>query len=85
MFRNFSNPENADTVSSECKKYMHFALSVRAEDKHRHLDYIYSFMKLLISNVKRPFALYEECLKTIIDIHQLREDEDYDKLWGDDE
>jgi len=61
----------ADIVSSECKKFVEFTKSVEPKDYCQHLNYLYSFIKLLYTNVKRPFALYEECLDMISDAHIL--------------
>jgi len=61
----------ADTVSSECQKFVKFKKSVKPEDLCQHLNYLYSFIKLLYTNVKRPFALYEDCLEMIGDAHSI--------------
>jgi len=60
-----------DTLISECIKFEDFFNSVKPEDYHQHLKYLYSFIKLLFSNVKRPFALYEECLQMIVTAHTI--------------
>ncbi|CAH1738289.1 unnamed protein product [Aphis gossypii] len=66
---NILNPSMASTVQLECKKFLEFSKSVNPEDYHQHLKYLYSFIKLLYTNVKRPFELYEECLEMIGDAH----------------
>ncbi|XP_060873853.1 SET and MYND domain-containing protein 4-like [Metopolophium dirhodum] len=63
------NPSMADIVSSECKKFMEFTKSVEPKDHCQHLNYLYSFIKLLYANVERPFALYENCLEMICSAH----------------
>ncbi|XP_029342267.1 SET and MYND domain-containing protein 4-like [Acyrthosiphon pisum] len=65
------NPSMADIVSSECKKFVEFTKSVEPKDHCQHLNYLYSFIKLLYTNVKRPFALYEECLEMIGNAHSI--------------
>jgi len=59
----------ASTVQLECKTFLEFSKSVNSEDNHQHLKYLYSFIQLLFTNVKRPFELYEECLEMIGDTH----------------
>jgi len=61
----------ADIVSSECKKFVKFKKLLRPKDRSRRLNYLYSFIKLLYTNVKRPFALYEDCLEMIGDAHNI--------------
>jgi len=68
-YRNILNSNMADTVSSECKKFVEFTKSVDPKDHYRHLNYLYTFIKLLYTNVKRPFALYEDCLEMISNAH----------------
>ncbi|XP_003245798.3 uncharacterized protein LOC100574044 [Acyrthosiphon pisum] len=65
------NPSMADIVSSECKKFMEFTKSVEPKDHCQHLNYLYSFIKLLYANVERPFALYEDCLEMIGNAHSI--------------
>lgn len=59
----------ANTVQLECEKFLEFSKSINPEDYHQHLEYLYSFIKLLFTNVKRPFDLYEECLEMIGNAH----------------
>jgi len=61
----------ADTVTFECKKFVEFTKSVDPKDHCQHLNYLYSFIKLLYTNVKRPFGLYEECLDMIGNAHSI--------------
>lgn len=61
----------ADIVSSECEKFVKFMKSPKSEDNREHLDYLYSFIKLLFTNVKRPFQLYEDCLEIISTMHTI--------------
>ncbi|XP_060874183.1 SET and MYND domain-containing protein 4-like [Metopolophium dirhodum] len=68
---NILNLNMADIVSSECKKFVKFKKSVEPKDYCRRLNYLYSFIKLLYANVKRPFALYEDCLEMIGDAHSI--------------
>eukprot|EP00102_Acyrthosiphon_pisum_P016155 XP_008187004.2 PREDICTED: SET and MYND domain-containing protein 4-like [Acyrthosiphon pisum] len=66
---NILNPRMADTVIKECKRFEDFIENVGYDEFHRHLDYLYGFIKLLFTNVKRPFRLYENCLRIIIHAH----------------
>jgi len=61
----------ADIVSSECEKFVEFIKSEKSEDYFEQLNYLYSFIKLLFTNVKRPFQLYEDCLEIISAIHTI--------------
>jgi len=61
----------AEFVTSECLKFLEFIKSVEPEDYCQHLNYLYSFIKLLYTNVKRPFALYEDCLEMISNTHSI--------------
>jgi len=61
----------ADIVSSECLKFVKFTKSVEPKDHFQHLNYLYSFIKLLYANVKRPFTLYEDCLEMISNAHSI--------------
>lgn len=60
-----------DIVSTECEKFREFSKKVDPVNYHLHLNYLYSFIKLLFENVKRPFALYEACLSMICKAHIL--------------
>jgi len=66
-----------DIVSSECEKFVEFMKSGKSEDNCEHLDYLYSFIKLLFTNVKRPFQLYEDCLEIISTMHTISSSELY--------
>jgi len=77
FFRNILNPSMADIVSSECKKFVEFKKSAKLEDYCQHLNYLYSFIKLLFNNVKRPFELYEDCLEMISIGHTMSSNEIY--------
>uniref|UniRef100_A0A2S2NWJ6 SET and MYND domain-containing protein 4 n=1 Tax=Schizaphis graminum TaxID=13262 RepID=A0A2S2NWJ6_SCHGA len=72
---NLLNPTMANTVQLECKKFLEFSKSVKPEDYNQHLNYLYSFIKLLFNNVKRPFELYEDCLEMIYNAHTMHTDE----------
>uniref|UniRef100_A0A2H8U026 SET and MYND domain-containing protein 4 n=1 Tax=Melanaphis sacchari TaxID=742174 RepID=A0A2H8U026_9HEMI len=72
---NILNPKMANDVQSECIKFSEFSKSVKPEDYHLHLDYLYSFIKLLFTNVKRPFQLYEDCLEMICIAHTISNNE----------
>ncbi|KAL5236447.1 hypothetical protein ACI65C_003857 [Semiaphis heraclei] len=74
---NILNPSMADIVSSECKKFVEFKKSAKLEDYCQHLNYLYSFIKLLFNNVKRPFELYEDCLEMIRIGHTISSNEIY--------
>ncbi|XP_022163705.1 SET and MYND domain-containing protein 4-like [Myzus persicae] len=75
---NILNSSMADIVSSECKKFVEFTKSVETEDNlNQHLNYLYSFIKLLFNNVKRPFELYEDCLELIGTAHTISSIEMY--------
>lgn len=76
-FRNILNPSMADIVSSECKKFVEFTKLVKSEDYSEHLNYLYSFIKLLFANVKRPFELYENCLEMITTAHTINSNKMY--------
>jgi len=67
----------ADIVSSECEKFVEFTKSGKSGDDYEHLNYLYSFIKLLFTNVKRPFQLYEDCLEIISAIHTISSIEVY--------
>lgn len=58
-----------DILLTECEKFREFSKNVDPKNHHLHLNYLYTFMKLLFENVKRPFALYEECLQMICNAH----------------
>lgn len=60
-----------DTVASECIKFVEFSELVEPKDHVQHLNYLYSFIKLLYANVRRPFRLYEDCLKMISNAHSI--------------
>jgi len=53
----------------ECKNFIDFKNNTRPEDYGQHIHYLYSFIKFIFNNVKRPFALYEDCLKMINSVH----------------
>lgn len=63
----------AKTLEIECKKFEKCFLSVNVTmgDVLNKMNYLHDFLKLLFYNVKRPFLLYEVCLKMIIDAHLL--------------
>ncbi|XP_060875158.1 SET and MYND domain-containing protein 4-like [Metopolophium dirhodum] len=74
---NILNSNMADIVSSECEKFVEFIKSGKSEDDYENLNYLYSFIKLLFTNVKRPFQLYEDCLEIISTIHTISSIEIY--------
>ncbi|XP_060856260.1 SET and MYND domain-containing protein 4-like [Metopolophium dirhodum] len=67
--KNILNPSMADTVIKECKLFEEFIEKVGYDEFHLHLNYLYGFIKLLFTNVKRPFGLYHKCLRIIIHVH----------------
>jgi len=69
LFRNILNFNMMDIVLSECNKFIDFKNKTSPQDHEQHLDYLYYFIKFLFNNVKRPFALYEDCLKMISYAH----------------
>ncbi|CAI6359834.1 unnamed protein product [Macrosiphum euphorbiae] len=66
---NILNPSMADTVIKECKRFEEFLENVGYDEYHCHLEYLYGFIKLLFTNVKRPFGLYHKCLRIINQAH----------------
>ncbi|CAI6361909.1 unnamed protein product [Macrosiphum euphorbiae] len=68
---NVLNHSMADIVAFKCLQFMEFTKSVDPKDHFQHLNYLYSFIKLLYTNVKRPFVLYEECLQMIGNAHSI--------------
>ncbi|KAL5233657.1 hypothetical protein ACI65C_001067 [Semiaphis heraclei] len=68
---NILNSSMEDTVASECIKFVEFSELVEPKDHVQHLNYLYSFIKLLYANVRRPFRLYEDCLKMISNAHSI--------------
>lgn len=76
MFSIVINNNIANLLLSECEKFIKFKNDTSPENYHHHLNYLYSFVKLLFKNVRRPFALYEECLSMINNVHILV---DYDE------
>lgn len=69
FFSNVLDPKMADTLSSECLKFINFKKTATLEDCDRNIRYLYSFAKFLLSNVKRPFELYEDCVSMICKAH----------------
>lgn len=59
----------ADIIISECTKFLEFKETTEPDDFHKHLNYLYSFNKLIFTNVKRPFKLYENCLAMLCVAH----------------
>lgn len=58
------------SLSLECKKLSEFMKATKPEDLHKHLNYLYYINKLIFSNVKRPFALYEDSLFMLDTAHR---------------
>lgn len=71
VFRNILNKDMVTILDIECKKFEEFAKSFNEIDLLNNINYLYSFLKLLFYNVKRPFALYELCLRMVINAHLL--------------
>jgi len=71
VYRNILNSGMEDTVAFECIKFVEFSKIVEPKDHFQHLNYLYSFIKLLYVNVKRPFRIYEDCLKMISNAHSI--------------
>lgn len=71
LFRNILNPDVArfSSLAMECDKFAEFKSTTNPEDYNKHLKFLYSFLKLLYFNVKRPFSLYEECVQMISRAH----------------
>lgn len=62
-----------DVVSLECTKFQEFMRITKPEDYHKHLNYVFAFNKLIFSNVKRPFLLYENCM-AVLNVAQIKND-----------
>jgi len=69
------NMSLVDTISLECSKFLEYLNKVKSEDSVYHLDYLYNFAKFLSANVKRPFRLYEDCIREISRVHILKCDD----------
>lgn len=63
----------ANTVAIECQKLEGLLDTLSIEDFRDHLNFLYTLLKLLSTNVKRPFRFYEQCLALIIRLHYVIE------------
>lgn len=70
LCREFRNPDVTNMLILECDNFAEFKNTVIQRSTQRpNLNYLYSFLKILFNHVKRPFALYEECVEMISILH----------------